>query len=78
MKYILLIALQISAFAFLRTEPIEYKDEPIEKHFVDSEYQCTAKQLNEASKQFMKCDNTPVFRDCYAKMIRKHCTRKFF
>lgn len=67
MKY-LLITLAISLHAYI-PEPKE--------PFKDNQYTCTAKQLSMASKSFMKCKNSPVFRECYAKMIKKHCDRNY-
>lgn len=81
MKYILLIALQISAFAFLRYDDLPdgelHKDPPLIQ-FKDSEWQCTAEELTYARHHFEKCYGTPVFKDCYAKAIKKHCSKKIF
>ena len=57
-------------------EQVIYQDEPIIKDFKDSDYSCTAEQLKSASIEFMKCDGTPVFRDCYAKLIKENCSLK--
>lgn len=83
MKQIILIALATSAFATFgfdryKDDKIIFKDEPLEKNFVDAEWQCDQHQLKKASEQFMKCSETPVFLDCYAKMVKKYCTKKLF
>ena len=54
-----------------------YKDKPI-YNFKDSDYICTSKQLKQANKRFMKCENTPVFKDCYAESVMMYCSRKWF
>lgn len=80
MRKVILATILIGNLAYANFERFKdekiFKDEPIEKGFVDGEWICTAEELNEASKSFMKCENTPVFRDCYAKMIKKTCNRK--
>lgn len=73
---IALIAIDVYAKDDVREKDI-FEDKPI-YNFVDAHYSCTVEELMSAKDHFKKCDGTPVFRDCYAEAVMKHCTRKLF